>query len=253
MLLIRRILTLATPLFLVLTYEALLRFPEHLFYLWGAVIVVIFLTLLWLSTKGLRRILYIFFITLAVLNTGVFFFIFFISGELARQIVIAGSLVLNGLYLTQIFYYNFRTEKYQVNALQNISSYLNLIAIFLMGSVGFSLILYLSWPAWAMTLAMFIISALLTFQAIWISKVSFGATALFALMSGLVCGEIFWALSFLPSAALVNAFILTVIYYTTINLGRYSLLGQLKASVVVRYLIISLSVLILTLITARWA
>ena len=103
MLLIRRSLTLATPLFLVLTYEALLRFPKHLYYLWGAVILVILITLLWLSTKELRKILHIFFITLAILNTGVFFFIFFISGELARQIVIAGSLVLNGLYLTQIF------------------------------------------------------------------------------------------------------------------------------------------------------
>lgn len=252
MLLLKRLVPIVTPLCLTLMYESLLWYPEYILYFWLGMLLIIASSLIFISKKELGIVRISFLISLLFFNSGAYYFIFFISGELIRQIIIAAALIFNLITLTQIFYYYFRTEKYQVNALQNISSYLNLISVFNLTGAFFSLIVYLTWPAWLLSIFVFVVITVLSLQTMWVNKIQFKSAWRFSVISGLVGFEIFWATSFLPSSFLVNALIITVVYYAMVNLGRYYYIEKLNKSVVIRYLVISASVLLLTVATARW-
>ncbi|MBU0707628.1 hypothetical protein KKG41_04620 [Patescibacteria group bacterium] len=247
----RTVPTLSTLLFGLL-YEALLRYPSSVIYFWGGLILLIILSLLAISKMKPWSTRIIIAISAILFHTGAYYFIFFISGQAIKQTIIILALIINIIFLTHIYYYYYRTERYQVNALQNISSYMNLLSVFTLVSVCYGLILYLAWPGWLLSIFVFIIIALLTFQTSWASKVLFRRASRFGIICGLIGAEIFWAVYFLPSSFLVNAMILTVAYYVILNLGRYYLQDQLKKIVIMRYLFIGFAVLLLTVVSARW-
>ncbi len=252
MLILKRPIPIVAPICLALVYEALLKYTDYIFYIWIAALVIIVGSVIIISKRGLGMVRLALLISLIFFNSGAYFFIFFISGELIRQSIIVTTLILNTITLTQIYYYHFRTEKYQVNALQNISSYLNLVSVFTLAGTFYSLILYLAWPNWLLSIFMFVVITVLSLQTLWVNKILAAQAWGFSAITGLVGFEVFWAISFLPSSFLVNALIVTVVYYAMVNLGRYFYLEKLYKSVVIRYLVISVSVLLLTVVTARW-
>lgn len=250
--LLRRLIPILASLFILAAYEELCRQPQWLFWLWGGLVAILLLTQLGLGRKALWLDGVILGLGLTLFHSSIYFFIFFSEGAAIRQIVIGLAIIINLFYLTHVYYYHFRPEQYQVNALQNICGYLNLLSVFGLTSVGFSLILYLSWPAWAISLGVALSLSLLVFQTMWVNKVDRLIAWRFALVAGLAGGEVFWAVSFLPSSNLVNAFILTVVNYVFVNLARYEFNGLLQRAVVWRYVIVSGFVLLLTLVSARW-
>ncbi len=252
MILIRRSIPIIASLIISVFLELLIIYPEYLLYFWLGLLATIALSLLAISKKELWLVRASFFISLLLFNSGMYFFLFFLSGETIRQTIIMATVFLNIVAWTQIFYYYFRTSKYQVNSLQNITNYLNLISFFTLTSVAFSLILYLAWPSWLISLGVFVVAAILTLQSMWVNKIELVKSWRFALVSGLINSEIFWAECFLPSSFLVNALIVTVAYYSIVNIGRYYFLDRLTKPVIVRYLIIGICVLVLTVVTARW-
>ncbi len=252
MLLFRRSIPFISTLLIGFIYESLCLRPENVYWYWVGLLLVVAGTQLALSKKARLIETVILGISQILFLSGTYYFIFFVEGSTIRQLLIGLALIINLFYLTNIFYYHFRTEKYQVNALQNISSFLNLISIFTISSVGFSLILYLGWPSWLISLGVALASAVLCYQTYWVNKIVGPATFLFAGITGLIGGEVFWAATFLPSSFLVNGAIVTVVNYSIVNLARHYFAGNLQKSVIWRYLIISATVLLLTLVTARW-
>lgn len=252
MLLFRRLTPFISTLLIGAAYEALCLHPEKVYWLWAGLLALVLAAQLSLLKKAHLVETFILGISQILFLSGTYFLIFFVEGSVIRQFLIALALIINLFYITNIYYYHFQTEKYQVNALQNISSFLNLISIFTISSVGFSLILYLGWPSWLISLGVALASAGLCFQTYWVNKIIGQSAILFAGITGLIGGEVFWAVTFLPTSFLVNGAVVTVINYSVVNLARYYLMDKLQARVIWRYLIISVIVLSLTLATARW-
>lgn len=251
--LLRRSMPIISTLCLGVLNEALVWYPEFAYWFWAGIFVVVVGTQFGLYKKAHLFEALVFGVSQFLFLSGTYFFVFFVEGSALRQVVIGLALVINLFYLTNIFYYHFRTEKYQVNALQNISSYLNLISVFTISSVGFSLILYLGWSSWLNSLGIALCLSVLCYQTFWVNKIIGSSALWYSCVAGLIGGEIFWVTTFLPSSFLVNGIIVTVVNYSVVNLARYYFGSNLKKSVIWRYVIISCCVLLLTLVTARWS
>jgi len=68
----------------------------------------------------------------------------------------------------------------------------------------------------------------------------------------LIISEIFLTVSFLPSSIYVNGMLVTISYYMLSGLARNWLIGIKDKRVVKRYVVTSLSLLVLILLTAKW-
>ncbi|MDP3964667.1 MAG: hypothetical protein Q8Q20_03370 [bacterium] len=252
MILQSRILVFLAPLLIGGIMEFALVYPDKVFPFFSLLCMLGVVVFSVITKRPRQSEQFIFFLNALLFNISALAFIYFIQGELYRHIIIAGVTALNVIYLHHLFNYHFRTDRYQLNALQNVSSYINLSSAFTGSAVLFSLIIYLAWPAWTTTIILWALATLLSFQTTWMHKIKFSTSMYFALISGLVLTEVYWVVSFLPSSFLVNALIVTVVYYAMVNIGRYYLSGRIHRAVIIRYFVISVTVLVLTVVTARW-
>lgn len=188
---------------------------------------------------------------IALLLSGVLFLLF-LERTWAKHLLAASLSVLSGIFWENIFVYIYQHEKYQINSLENISNYLNLTSMFLFNSSLFGFFLFLNMPLWQLSLVALIFAFILTFQTIWINKIKPGAAWLSIMAICLIIFEMFWAVSFLPTAFYVNGLLIATIFYLTNNLMRLHLLDALNKKVVRRYLILCGAVIVLVLGTAKW-
>lgn len=176
----------------------------------------------------------------------------FLENNNIKQIFIVGSSLIYLLILLNIYAFLHQTEKYQPYTLENLSSYVNLISVFLFYASFFSFGLFISAPVWLLAILAFIITILISYQTLWANKIDFKRARLFILIIGIILTELYWCVDFLPTSYFVNAVILIIFYYIVINISRDYLLNVLNKKSVRRYLIVSFLVLILTLATAPW-
>lgn len=180
------------------------------------------------------------------------FVLFLDSGALR-----GATLLLGGLgawwYLQNLMTFLHEPSSYQPYALENISSYLNLVAAFFLYSSFFSLRLFLSWPLSITTLLVGVFTTLLAYQMSWVNKLSWNKSLPFILVLGLMFAEGFLAIQFLPTVSVVNGLLLTTLLYVLTSLTRVHLLSGLERRFVQRYVGIAAAVLVVTIFTARWS
>lgn len=161
--------------------------------------------------------------------------------------------VFCGVFLENIFIYIYQHEKYQINSLENVSNYLNLISMFLFTSSFFGLSVFLNVALWQLSLVSFAITFALTFQTIWVNKINVRAALLQIFVICLILFELFWTVSFLPTAFYVNGLIIAISFYMMNNLMRLHLKNNLNNKIIRRYFILCGLVIFFVLLTARWA
>jgi hypothetical protein len=127
-----------------------------------------------------------------------------------------------------------------------------LVSMFLFNSSLFGFFLFLNLPLWQLSLVALAFTFILTFQTIWVNKIKPGAAWLPIVIICLIVFEIFWTVSFLPTAFYVNGLLIATIFYLTNNLMRLHLLGSLNKKVVRRYLLLCGAAIVLVLGTAKW-
>lgn len=236
----------------VIALEGIVLRPEWCIYFWLGLIGITTLSMLWQTRPRQVSEFFLLIGSLWLLDTAAAGLMFFVEAPVWRHAIIAGVAVSQLVYLTNVFYYYFRTEKYQLNSLQNLSSYLNLAAIFMLAASAYSVYLYLGWATWVMAIVIAVLAWGVALQTMVLNQAELQATWIVSLACAVMTAQVFWAVSFWPSSPYVNAFVVTVVHYVTLNLSRYHVIDQLEKTVVWRYFVIGVSMLLLTVLTARW-
>jgi hypothetical protein len=254
MILVNRSIPIICPLFVFISFEIFFRKPLWIYWLFPILIVVLVMSVWKLIGRGLITVgaRWNFLIAPFFLLTGGLFFILFLENQIFKHFLVILLAVLLGLFLENIFIYIYRHDKYQVNSLENISSYLNLISTLFFCSGFFGLLTFLNISVWLLILLILLVIVSLSYQTIWINKIISGKSWLYILIICLISCELAWTLFFLPISFYVSGAVLSIAYYLVLGISRFYLLGNLDAKIVKRHLIISLIVLILILGTARW-
>lgn len=255
MILLNRLLVWLNAAAVLVTLEFLLR-ASTLYQLMAAVVVLnaIVAVSIWQFTgRQLRKAAFWNFIITPFLtvNSG-WVFLVFLDGESTKQLVTVITTVSVWIFLKVTFLYFFFRPKYEAHTLENISSYLNLITVFLFSSSMFNLIILLRVPAWQGAIGSLVLVGLLSYQMFWIGDLGFRTAWRSVAVITLVTGELFLAVSFLPTSVYVNGLLMTLGYYTMTGLARNWSLNIRERRVVVRYLLISFSILVIILLTAKW-
>ena len=181
------------------------------------------------------------------------FFLLFLENAWAKHLLALALAVFCGVFLENIFVYIYQHEKYQINSLENVSNYLNLASMFLFNSSLFGFSLFLNTALWELSLISFGVTFILTFQTIWINKINVKAAWLHIFVICLILFELFWAVSFLPTAFYVNGLIIAISFYLMNNLMRLHLLDNLNRKILRRYFILCGLIVFFVLLTAQWA
>ncbi len=165
------------------------------------------------------------------------------------------SLVTSGFlffFCEHLFTYFHLQSRYQAYALEFTSVLMSVLALFFIGIGFYGFLLFLHLPLWILTIIFIIVSALLVREALWASKVENRQAAVFAVAYGLILGELFLSISFLPTSFIVNSTILAILFYILLGLTRAHFLGKLNPLVIKRYVFIGSLLMFLILGTARW-
>lgn len=233
--------------------ELLLKAPKQIYWLAPLCLVIIVLSIWHLTGRNFfTQKFWQFIITpLLLLASGILFLVF-LEGYWLKQFYLLGLATLIWLFLTVVFFRFYTPLKYQIHSLENISSHLNLITVFLVTSSFFSLIIFLAIPFWVLLISFCLVFILLNYQLVWSSGVNLSRGWLYLGVITLVSAEIFWATSFLPVSIYVSSLIITLCYYLLAGLTRNWFLEIWEGKVIRRYLLISLVSLIVILATAKW-
>ncbi|MFA5022486.1 MAG: hypothetical protein WC508_05415 [Patescibacteria group bacterium] len=240
------------PFVILILLEEIIRVPKQIYWL-GPLSLVFLVISIWQLTGLLKsKKFWRFSITPVFLFASGLLFFLFLEGGAIKQIFVIILVFLVGIFLETIFLWFHLRPKYQPNALENISTHLNLIIIFFLATGFFSLILFLEAPLWLLVAIFAGVSAVLTYQLIWISGVNWSVGYPYISVITIVITEIFVAVSFLPTSVYFSALLVTISYYLMTGLTRNWLLEIREKRVVQRYLLISFGCLIIILATAKW-
>lgn len=210
--------------------------------------VILFAFLIGESLKAWPLVISPFFLFLAN-----YVFILFLDNKfLEHFFVVFTSFFLIPLYQVQVYQLLYDKEKYQRQALVHISSYINIISLFLLGSGLMGIRLFLNLPVWALFLLFVLIIAIFIVHLFWVNQLDTHKRNIYALVIGLILGELFWSLSFLSIHFLVSGVILTIFYYIFILFIKDYFNHKLDNIKIFRYLSIMGGSVILILITAQW-
>lgn len=248
-----RIIPALSAIIIFVLLEKIFQAPKQIF--WITFIAVIFSILsIWQLTdrKLLSRKFWQFIITPVLLLTSGILFLSFLEGIIIRQIFLVILVGAIWTYLEVIYLWLHFRPKYQPHSLENISTHLNLLTIFLTASGLYSLIIFFGLSLWALIIIFAIISLLLTHQMVWVSGATFKSEWPYVLVISFAVLQVFVVVSFLPTSIYVNGLLVTLIYYVMTGISRNWLLDIKDKKVIQRYLIISSVFFILILLTAKW-
>lgn len=258
MLLLYRLLVFLTPIAVFTGFGAIFLFPRY-FIIWGIIIIsalIISIFLLLRKQKSAKQDKIFFFISPVTFVLSSIMGGIFLNSSLLKLIFAVFISIITFLYLENLFLYFYIPTKYHIYSLENIASYLNLLAIFFIFfsflglKILFGLGIYL---VFGLVLLNVIIVVLLICQTLWINKISLRDSKVYIFIATLVLTQIYLIIYLLPSSFYVNGLIFALSYYVIIGLLKQKLLKKLETRLIMRHLTIGLALLLLLLITAKWA
>lgn len=192
---------------------------------------------------------YTFLISPAFLFLGVISFIVFIKSIILVHLTILFFAVFYFLFLEGLFSYFYKKESY---FLENIFTITNFIALFLIYSALFSLLSLFNFSLWKISLLFIFFTYLSNHQLLHVYRIKEEVNYFYNVVITMVMAESFWAVVFLPTNFYVNAIVLLGVYYAILGIGHFYLEKSLNKVRVIRHITISLLIIILSLLTARW-
>jgi hypothetical protein len=174
------------------------------------------------------------------------------EGTLSHFVIIAFCIIL-GIYLENIFLFYYYRIYYEPDSLENSSLFLNILCFFLLSLNLNSLSIFLNLPLWFSSLILAILLVLLLMQQLWVFKIKDLSRYIYLLISVVIVIEFFWVLSFLPANFYVFSIILTILYYFIWGIFRAKLADALDKKIFLRYLFISIALIVIVLLTSSWS
>lgn len=169
-----------------------------------------------------------------------------------RALLAALVCMLVFAFAEQVFAYVHVPVTYQPYAIQHLSLGMNALTVFFFAAFSFGTRTFMQTPLWMSAPAMFVLSAYVLYQALWVSKMEHRRARVYGLCGGLIVTEVFLALSFFPTGIYVNAALTALTAYAFLGLSRAWFLEQTNRRLMARYVVaVAVSVLII-LVTAQW-
>jgi len=159
------------------------------------------------------------------------------------RIYTLGGLAVMGILLSLIITAEYRTVDTSASGYRGVRLGLNFIA-YLIALVLFALIHDSRAPGLLMATAALAVSSLLALDLLHGAQQGFRQTSLYALIVGLVMGEIVWALSYLKVHSLTAQgtlpILLLLIFYVITGLSRQGLLKLLSRRILIEFALVAL-------------
>ncbi len=253
MYLIIRFVPFLSALLFVTVFEIWSIRPHWTYYMIGVIVLIVTLSI-WAITGAsfFKKLFWNFYSTPVLFAISACTFILLIDNIIVRQLFILGVGVLMALILYNVTFFLRREEQYQPYALENIYSYLNMVSLFLFYASFYGFSLLLGRQFWVFIPFIFILTTFLFMRTLWSYKIPWQKSKLYIITIGLIITQLAFAVSFLPSSFLINAFILIISYYFTMNFFKDILKDKLQKQSMRLYIIISLIAFTVVLSTARW-
>lgn len=161
-------------------------------------------------------------------------------------------MIFNYIYWRYLYFYLNNPRRYQSFSLEFLSFYLSFILVFLASASLFGLKFLLNLQAWLVVICAAIYLALIIYQFTWISKYDYKKPLIYLLVMWFILLELFAVLLYLPLNYNVLAFIWSVVYYLLLVIVNDKLKNKLDAARLKLYIAISVTVTVVTLLSARW-
>lgn len=248
-----RFLPLFIPL-LVFLFEEIYFFSPKLIYLMAVLVILSIFFVVWQFSRASKidKRWWNYLILPAILSSSVMAYSVFISNKSIIQLLFVFNIVFLYIYLRHVYYYLLNSLAYEIFSIENISSYANWLAFFLLAATMYGLQSFLNLSISWLALIMLSATALAVYQVIWVNKIELPIGLPYILISCLILMELFWSISFLPFNYNISGFCLAISYYVIIGLVKNHLLDKLEAKKVRMYLMLALISLFLILLTAKW-
>lgn len=175
-----------------------------------------------------------------------------IAQSLLLQAVLVALAVFSLAYWRKVWLYLVGSRRYVSFSLENLSFYANFVLVFLLGSVAYGLRSYLSLPPLGLGLVTMLVLAIIIYQGVWVSKLSWRKLWLHWLVAWLILGQMFYALLLLPLDHNVLGLIWGTNYYLIVSLINDKIAGKVSWSKNKFYFIIVAVIWLVILLTARW-
>lgn len=224
-------------------------------YLWHifSLLILIFLVF-WLTTVKFKNIsqeqLVIFLSPLFYLISSFAFYLLVDSWFLKRIVII---LVVLGLFviLRALYFFHWKSVKYQPLSLQTQIKYLNLITLFFLTAFLYSLETFLNISIWLNALILFAFLLITVWQLNFLHRRTNKET-LYTTIFSLVMTQFFIAVGFLPFMVLVKGFLFFIAYFIFNEFYQGSMRGLWKRKDIIFYGAVGLILLAVVLFTTKW-
>ena len=224
-------------------------------WIWQALVVFVFLFLMLvhLLRGKIFKLEFLFWLIILIsLVFAAFLILMTLETYWLSQFVVFITALIAFIYLKNIYVFLYKSENYQTNALEHITSYVNLMSLFFFFTAGFYFLIFLSWPLWIPLVGVGIALFILSLARFWSHKVAFKKSLVYSVVFGLIFVELFWVVSYLPISNIVAGFVAAVIYFTLINLATQFIGSQLQKKYVIKQISITGGALLIVLLTAQW-
>ncbi|MEA2064927.1 MAG: hypothetical protein U9O66_01350 [Patescibacteria group bacterium] len=183
---------------------------------------------------------------------GAILFLMFLENDILMHLSILLFSFIFFLFSESLFanFYDYQSQSYP---LENVLTGINLLALFLIYSHIFLFLALFHFSLWIMLPFLILTTFVSTFQLFYIYKIARKINYFYSIIATIIILEIFWSIMFLPTNFYVNGLILINVYYIIIGMSYFYFTEVLAKARVVRHLLISLIIIILTLATAKWA
>ncbi|MFH1456704.1 MAG: hypothetical protein ABIF17_01155 [Patescibacteria group bacterium] len=252
MIFFKKILPFISGLGCVLVLELFISFPTQWLFFLILLLFIIFFTTLFINSFKINVNFFGFIISPVIFSISGYLSLFFLERWSLKQIIIAVVFVGLLIFWGNMVSFLWNKARYIPYALENISSYMNLLAAFFIFVSSFNFFILGVGRIRYLMFLIFITVLALSWQTLWINKIEHESRKYFPYIFALIFIELFWVMHYLPTSYLVTAIILTTVFYSINNVTRYHLLDNLTNKVIIRYTVISTLVIVSALLTASW-
>ncbi len=186
-----------------------------------------------------------------ILFASSFGFFLLLEGWLAGTLVAILTGVLMTMFAEYLYRWFYEMKHLPSYALGVMTSFLEVFLIFFVASDLIGLRIFLRVPVGVLVAGF----AVLAFLIYTLARAPRGASRSVlgpALMMGLLCGEFFWALLFLPTSFMVGGALLAILWYVVTGIVRVEESGLAIRRPVRRYALLAGVLSVLIVASARW-
>lgn len=253
MILWRRITPLLAATGVLVALEVLLRSPQ---YFWFASVLALLVGVFGIIALVYRKVHLkeVFFLTIVSVGLVIctIALLLFVHEALIAQTVSFACAFLSYWYLENIFHYFYQPQAYQPYALENITTYCNILIAWFSFSVLYATRVFVSASIFLLIPATAVLIILLLLHIAWSAKIPFRENLPILLTETTVMTELATVVLLLPTSFYAAGLLLVIPYFLMVNLTRHHVRGTLLRPVIMRYAIIGVLTLAVTFTTAPW-